>query len=27
MADVPLPVGAGRATVSSTVSGSIQMLP
>lgn len=27
MADVPLPVEAGRTTVSSTVSGSIQMLP
>ena len=27
MADVPLPVEAGRATVSSTVSGNIQMVP
>lgn len=27
MADVPLPVEAGRATVTSTVSGSIQLLP
>lgn len=27
MADVPLPVEAGRTTVTSTVSGNIQMLP